>query len=188
MFTSRVIWLPQSLGLNLGSVQGASQLAVALPPKSLEHVAGKNAGASKLRSLLHQVENRAFSLVADDRQGAHIDHQFASLEPSPRLCPGRAKLIDPGTAQLSFDHQLALGRSLDDGYLEHPGSRNQSGKRNPVAKAASPQRTETAGGSQVVAAGCQRMSKPELTLVETGHKRPDLGVNAEHTSHAHKSS
>jgi hypothetical protein len=60
------------------------------------------------------------------------------------------------------------------------GSWDESGKRNPLAKAASPQRTETVEGSQVVGAWCQEMSKAKLTLVEAPDKPPDLTVEAEY--------
>jgi hypothetical protein len=47
--------------------------------KSLYHVSSKNAGAGKLCALLHQIENRVFSLAADDGQPADIDHQLAPV-------------------------------------------------------------------------------------------------------------
>jgi hypothetical protein len=42
-------------------------------------MSGENATAGKLRALLHQIENRVFTLAADNGEAAQIDHQFASL-------------------------------------------------------------------------------------------------------------
>jgi hypothetical protein len=71
------------------------------------------------------------------------------------------------------------------------------GKRNAHAKGARPQDVETIGGSKIVEALCQRMSKSELTLVDIGGKKPEThskGMNkaqskgmAEREEHSMKS-
>jgi hypothetical protein len=48
--------------------------ASASPGKSLQHVSSKNAGAGKPGALLHQVNDRVFSLPADNGQAAQVDH------------------------------------------------------------------------------------------------------------------
>jgi hypothetical protein len=71
------------------------------------------------------------------------------------------------------------------------------GKRNARAKGARSQDVETIGESKIVGALCQRMPKSELTLVDTGGKKPEThskGINkaqskgmAEREEHSMKS-
>jgi hypothetical protein len=51
------------------------------------------------------------------------------------------------------------------------GSQDEPGKRNALAKAASPQSSEAIDGSKIAGALCQRMSKLSLTLVETERQK-----------------
>jgi hypothetical protein len=60
-----------------------------------------------------------------------------------------------------------LSAGVDDGNLEHIGSQDKPGKRNAHAKGARLQDVETIGGSKIVGALCQRMSKSKLTLGDT---------------------
>jgi hypothetical protein len=129
-------------------------------------VSSKNAGATKLCALLHQIEDRVFSLAADDGQAAQVDYQFASFQVVARISPGGAKLVDPWATELSFHHQLALRSAIDSGNLEHIGSRAESCKRKPDAKVTRSQSAEIIDGIKIVGELCQRMSKSNLTLVE----------------------
>jgi hypothetical protein len=85
----------------------------------LYHVSSKNAGAAKLCALLHKIENRIFSLTADDGQAAQVDYQFASFQVVARVSPGGAKLVNPGITELSLHYQPALRSGVGDGNLEH---------------------------------------------------------------------
>src|SRR2546422_525897 len=96
-----------------------SRLASTSSGKSLEHVSSKNAGAGKLCALLHQIENRVFSLAADDGQAVQIDYYLASVQIAAGIPAGGAKFSHPGIAELSFHYQPALSRGVDDGNLEH---------------------------------------------------------------------
>src|ERR1700721_824032 len=49
-------------------------LASASSGKSLQHMPSKNACAGKLCTLLHEIENRIFSLAADHGQAAQVDY------------------------------------------------------------------------------------------------------------------
>jgi hypothetical protein len=130
-------------------------------------VSSKNAGATKLCALLHQIENCVFSLAADDGQAAQVDYQFASFQVVARISPGAAKLVNPGITELSLHYQPALRSGVDDGNLEHIGSRAELCKRKPDAKVTRSQSAETIDGSKIVGELCQRMSKSNLTLVGT---------------------
>ena len=141
------------------------RLASTSSSNRLHYVSSKNAGATKLCALLHQIENCVFSLAADDGQAAQVDYQFASFQVVARISPGAAKLVNPGITELSLHYQPALRSGVDDGNLEHIlGSRAEPGKRNGHAKAATSQSAETIGGREIVGALCQRMSKSNLTL------------------------
>src|SRR5579864_5382360 len=72
------------------------------PGKSLEHVSSKNAGTGKPGALLHQVDDRVFSLPADNGQAAQVDHQLASFQIALCVSASGAKLSYPRTAELSF--------------------------------------------------------------------------------------
>jgi hypothetical protein len=50
------------------------------PGKSLQHVSSKNASAGKPGAFLHQVDDRVFSLPADNGQAAQVDHQPAPFQ------------------------------------------------------------------------------------------------------------
>jgi hypothetical protein len=127
-------------------------------------MSSKNAGATKLCALLHQIENRVFSLAADDGQAAQVDYQFASFQVVARISPRGAKLVKPRITELSLHYQPALRSGVDGGNLEHIGSRGEPSKRNAHAKAAMSQSAETIDGREIVGALCQRMSKSNLTL------------------------
>jgi hypothetical protein len=53
--------------------------ALAFSGKSLQHVSSKNAGAGKLCASLHEIENRLFSLAADDGQAAYVYNHLAAF-------------------------------------------------------------------------------------------------------------
>ena len=127
-------------------------------------MSSKNAGATKLCALLHQIENCLFSLAADDSQAAQVDYKFASFQVVARISPGAAKLVNPGITELSLHYQPALRSGVDGGNLEHIGSRGEPSKRNGHAKAAMSQSAETIDRREIVGALCQRMSKSNLTL------------------------
>jgi hypothetical protein len=56
------------------TVLNSVRFASTSPGKSLEHVSSKNAGTGKPGALLHQVDDRGFSLTADDGQAAQVDY------------------------------------------------------------------------------------------------------------------
>ena len=69
---------------------------------------GENVTAGKLRALLHQIENRIFSRVADGGQVSQVDDQFAFASFPACISPGCAKLSNPGPDEHAFDDQRAL--------------------------------------------------------------------------------
>ena len=141
-------------------------------------MSSKNAGTVKLCALLHQIENGVLSLSADDGQAAQVDYQFASFQVVARISPSGAKLVNPGITELSLHYQPALRPGVDDGNLEHIGSRAESDKGNEHAKVARSQSAETVEGSEIVEALCQRMSKSNLTLVEAEGQRRERKKDA----------
>jgi hypothetical protein len=141
------------------------------PGKSLQHVSSKNASTGKLRALLHEVDNRIFSFPADDGQVAQIDYQFASFQITHCTSASGTKLSYPRVAELSLHHQPPLGLCVDDGNPEHIGSRSnqKSATRLPNPQTRKMLKSLTKGESFDPL--CHRMSKSQLTLVESADKK-----------------
>jgi hypothetical protein len=79
----------------------------------------ENSAARKVRPLLHQVKDRAFSLVANDGHVGEVDDQFAPADVLNCIPLGCAKLGNPRSDEGSFHEQRALVRHIGDGYPEH---------------------------------------------------------------------
>jgi len=79
----------------------------------------EDSAARKVCPLLHQVKDRAFSLVANDGHVGEVDDQFAPADVLNGIPPGCPKLGNPRSDEGSFDEQRALGRHIGDGYPEH---------------------------------------------------------------------
>jgi len=136
-------------------------------------VSSKNASTGKLRALLHEVDNRIFSFSADDGQVAQIDYQFASFQITLCTSASGTKLSYPRVAELSLHHQPALGLRIDDGNPEHTGSRSNQKSATRLPNPQTRKMLKSLAKVESFDPSCHRMSKSQLTLVESADKKRD---------------
>jgi len=71
-------------------------------------MSGKNPTAGKLYIFFHQIEDRVFSLVADDGQVTQVDDEFATVQILACISASSAKLHNPWSDEGSLNDQFAL--------------------------------------------------------------------------------
>ena len=80
---------------------------------------GENSVGGKVDPSLHQIEERVFSLGANDSHVGQVDDQFARSQVLACISPGCANLSNPDSDEGSFHEQSAPRRRVSDGYPEH---------------------------------------------------------------------
>ena len=83
--------------------------------QAFQHVFDKDSRTRELRSLLHQLGQRAFRLTANDSDVREIDHQLAPFQRLVSIAADLPKFTKPRFHQLSFENQSALQSRVNGG-------------------------------------------------------------------------
>jgi len=95
------------------------KLATFSAGECLHDLSGEQASGVKSDTLVHQLKQYVFSLLADGHKVPDLDHDFTTGQVCSRAFVRRPQFSSPREDQLALYYQLALPWRIDNGDLQH---------------------------------------------------------------------